>query len=131
MSRRRDRRPWTERPATVVVAFALTGAVSTALCLTGRLAPGAATALHLAGMSALAFGLFALDKARASRGGRRVAETCLLLAAALGGALGAVAGMRAWRHKTRHARFRLLLPLLALLQVAFLAGVVAAASGRV
>jgi len=59
-------------------------------------------ALSLANL--LAFSLFAIDKARARAGGRRIPERALLLAA-LFGALGAWLGQRLLRHKTRKQPF--------------------------
>ena len=51
----------------------------------------------------IAFAAFGLDKARAQRGQYRIAESTLLLFAFLGGTLGAYAGRKAFRHKTRGA----------------------------
>jgi uncharacterized membrane protein YsdA (DUF1294 family) len=59
-------------------------------------------ALSIANLVALS--LFALDKARARAGGRRIPERTLLLAALLGG-LGAWLGQRLLRHKTRKQPF--------------------------
>lgn len=62
------------------------------------------------------FLLYALDKVRARRRrGRRVPERTLLLCALAGGGAGALLGMELLRHKTRHTRFRILVPLGALL----------------
>lgn len=66
--------------------------------------------------------LFWIDKRRSVREGRRrVAERVLLGGAALGGAVGAVLGMSLLRHKTRHMRFRVLVPVLAILHAGLLA----------
>jgi len=68
--------------------------------------------LYLLFINATAFLLMALDKSQARRGGRRIRERTLLLAAALGGTPGAWIAMRTWRHKTRHAAFAVGIPLL-------------------
>lgn len=59
-----------------------------------------------------------LDKGLARGGGRRIPERSLWALAWLGGAPGAWAGMRLFRHKTRHDSFRLGFPVLALAQAA-------------
>ena len=48
----------------------------------------------------------------------RIPEKTLFLPAILGGALGGVAGMRLFHHKTRHWYFKYGFPLLLLLQLA-------------
>ncbi len=58
------------------------------------------------------FLLMGLDKRRARRGAWRISEKALFLLAVLGGSLGAIAGMRTFRHKTRHWYFRYGLPAL-------------------
>jgi uncharacterized membrane protein YsdA (DUF1294 family) len=57
--------------------------------------------------------LFWHDKRRAIAGGRRVPEATLLWWAALGGWVGALAGRRWFRHKTRKQPFATLLLLIA------------------
>ncbi len=52
------------------------------------------------------------DKKKAQRGAWRIPEATLLTVAALGGSLGGLIGMQAFRHKTRHLRFAVGLPLL-------------------
>jgi uncharacterized membrane protein YsdA (DUF1294 family) len=63
-------------------------------------------AVYLVLVNALAYGVYWLDKRRASRGGRRVSERELLLWAAAGGSVGAWLAMRRLRHKTRKFSFR-------------------------
>ncbi|MBQ3133615.1 MAG: DUF1294 domain-containing protein [Clostridia bacterium] len=66
-------------------------------------------------MSLVAFLLTVYDKASAKAGGRRVPERTLLLVAALGGALVEWLTMRLIRHKTKHPKFMIGLPLLIVL----------------
>jgi uncharacterized membrane protein YsdA (DUF1294 family) len=69
----------------------------------------------------ITFYLMAHDKTQARKhGGRRVRERTLFLLAAAGGALGSIAGMRIWRHKTKHVSFVIGMPSLLLLQVVLL-----------
>jgi len=73
-------------------------------------------AIYLLAINLAAFILFAADKARARRHGRRIPERALLLPAALGGSIGALLAMRLYRHKTKKNKFRFGVPLLLLLQ---------------
>ena len=74
--------------------------------------------LYLALMNLAAFAAMGVDKGRARRGRWRVSEKALFLPALLGGALGGVLGMRAFRHKTRRWYFRFGFPALLVLQLA-------------
>ena len=59
----------------------------------------------------ITFAMYGADKGKA-RGGRwRISETALIACAFLMGGLGSFLGMRAFRHKTRHLKFKLLIPL--------------------
>jgi uncharacterized membrane protein YsdA (DUF1294 family) len=64
--------------------------------------------------------LMAHDKTQARKHGRRVRERTLFLLAAAGGSLGSIAGMRIWRHKTKHVSFALGMPALLVLNAAIL-----------
>ena len=66
----------------------------------------------------LAFIAFGRDKSLARRGRYRIPEARLLLYAAMGGAIGALLGMRCFRHKTRKLRFRIMTPLILCLHIA-------------
>ena len=68
-----------------------------------------------------AFALYGADKRRARRGAWRIPERTLLAIALLLGGAGAFAGMRVFRHKTKHLSFRILVPLGAVISVAALA----------
>lgn len=74
-----------------------------------------------------AFLVFGWDKLLAKTGEkrgkpRRVPEKTLFLLALLGGSVGALLGMRVWRHKTLHKRFRFGIPLILILQAALAVG---------
>lgn len=60
------------------------------------------------------------DKRKARKNLWRTPESTLLLLAFIGGAIGAFFGMILCRHKIRKAKFYLTVPLLALLQIAFI-----------
>lgn len=68
----------------------------------------------------IVFVVYGVDKRRARKKEWRIPERTLLLIAALFGAAGALAGMLAFRHKTKHARFCILVPLFLLLQAALI-----------
>jgi uncharacterized membrane protein YsdA (DUF1294 family) len=73
----------------------------------------------------LAFALFGIDKRRAVAGGWRIREATLIGVALMGGWLGAKAGQRRFRHKTRKQPFARRLNAAGVLQVGVL--IVAAA----
>lgn len=77
--------------------------------------------IALAAMNALTFALYGVDKSRARRGAWRIRESTLLGAAACFGALGALLGMYAFHHKTKHRAFALGVPAMLLVQVVLLA----------
>jgi len=55
---------------------------------------------------------YAIDKAKSKRkGSRRIPERTLLWVARLGGGVGCWLGMMLFRHKTKHTRFMVLVPL--------------------
>lgn len=58
-----------------------------------------------AALSLLAFILYGADKHKARRGLWRIPEKTLLLTSFLGGALGGLAAMQIFRHKTKHWYF--------------------------
>ena len=62
-------------------------------------------------MSFITFALFGIDKRRAKKGMWRISEKTLLLCAFFMGSPGALAGMRVFRHKTKHKKFTVLAPL--------------------
>ena len=77
-----------------------------------------------AAANALAFFAMGWDKRCARLNERRIPENTLLLMALCGGGTGAWLGMKQFRHKTRHWRFSLGLPVIALFQIGLFAYVV-------
>ena len=72
---------------------------------------------YLVLINAAAFVLMLADKQKARRGAWRIPEATLLGVAVLGGSIGAIAGMQLFRHKTRHWKFKLGLPLILAAQI--------------
>ena len=75
-------------------------------------------ALYLAVINLAAFVAFGADKHRARRHLWRVPEKTLFALALFGGSVGALCGMRAFHHKTRHWYFRWGIPAILLAQLA-------------
>lgn len=71
--------------------------------------------LVVATIPLLAFMLFALDKFLSKIGAWRIPEALLLWIALLGGAAGALAAMKIFRHKTCKKRFTIGIPMMLLL----------------
>ena len=69
----------------------------------------------------VAFAMYGADKFFAKKDMWRISEKALLGIAAIGGAFGAFAGMETFRHKTKHAKFKILVPVLMLAHAGLLA----------
>ena len=76
---------------------------------------------YLIFINLLAFLLMGLDKAKARRHRWRIPEKTLFLSAIIGGSIGAILGMQIFRHKTKHASFRIGMPCILLVQLALAA----------
>ena len=76
-----------------------------------------AIVIYLAAINVITFIMFGADKARAAQGRWRISESALILAALLGGSIGALAGMRIFHHKTRHRKFTVGIPVILALQI--------------
>ena len=66
----------------------------------------------------IVFLLYGIDKLKAKSGAWRISEKALLLCAFFLGGVGAFAGMKVFRHKTRHTSFNILVPLFAVMCLA-------------
>ena len=69
----------------------------------------------------VAFIMMWSDKRRARKGKRRIPEATLFSVAGLGGSIGAIAGMYAFRHKTKHKSFVYGMPAILAAQIAVIA----------
>ena len=73
--------------------------------------------IYLLIINALSFLLMLIDKQKAKKGLWRIPEKTLLAIALLGGSLGGIVGMKMFRHKTKHLKFSLGLPLFLTVQI--------------
>jgi len=65
----------------------------------------------------IVFTLYAADKRKAEKNKWRISEATLIICAFLMGGFGAFFGMKILRHKTKHMKFKLLVPLAVLVNV--------------
>lgn len=73
--------------------------------------------LYLIIINAAALLLMLADKLKARRGAWRISEATLIGVAAIGGSVGALIGMHLFRHKTRHVKFTIGIPVILALQI--------------
>ncbi len=73
--------------------------------------------LYLLLINAVAFLLMLIDKWKAKKNLWRISEATLMSTAILGGGIGALLGMYAVHHKTRHLKFTLGIPLILAVQI--------------
>ena len=83
--------------------------------------PAGALAVWLIAINLVTFAVYGIDKRRARRGAWRVPEKTLFLLPLLGGIIGALLGMRVFRHKTKHWYFVWGVPAILLAQIALAA----------
>lgn len=72
----------------------------------------------------IVFAVYGADKYKAIHGSWRISELALILMSFLLGGIGGFCGMRIWHHKTRHWKFRILVPLSLAVSIAGIAGIV-------
>ena len=73
--------------------------------------------LYLCIINAIGFSLMLIDKLKAKNNLWRIPEATLLGVAVIGGSLGWIAGMQLARHKTKHLKFAIGLPVILAAQV--------------
>ena len=75
-------------------------------------------------MELIGFVVCGVDKHKAKKGKWRISEAAIIGIAALGGGLGVLAGMKLFRHKTKHKKFTVGVPLIIILHILILAAVI-------
>ena len=73
--------------------------------------------VYLLIVNAAGFLLMLVDKIKAKRNLWRIPEATLITVAAIGGSIGSIAGMNLFRHKTKHAKFYIGLPVILTFQI--------------
>ena len=76
--------------------------------------------IYMVIMSVIGFVSMGIDKKRAINKKWRIPEKTLFIIAFLGGAAGSVLGMRIFKHKTKHMKFVIFMPLFLALQISAL-----------
>lgn len=74
--------------------------------------------LYVIIMNIIGVMMMGIDKSRAKRHAWRIPEKTLFLISLLGGSVGSLAGMYLFRHKTKHMKFVIGMPLILLIQIA-------------
>lgn len=69
-------------------------------------------------LNVVTFIAYGIDKQRARKGRWRISEQTLLLLPMIGGSVGGYLGMKIWRHKTQHKKFRYGLPAILIIHCA-------------
>ena len=73
---------------------------------------------YLTIINAVGFAFMLVDKRRARQKRWRIPETTLMGIAAIGGSIGCLFGMYTFRHKTKHPKFTIGIPVILVLQIA-------------
>ena len=73
--------------------------------------------IYLIIINVVTFFVYGIDKYKAKHAKWRIPEATLLLLAVVGGSVGAWCGMKVWRHKTMHKKFKYGVPVIFILQV--------------
>ncbi|MGN1267271.1 MAG: DUF1294 domain-containing protein [Dorea sp.] len=74
--------------------------------------------IYLIAVNLVAFAMYGSDKRKAKKNQWRIPEATLLGVALIGGSVGALLGMKVFRHKTKHWKFKIMVPLFLVLHLA-------------
>lgn len=75
-------------------------------------------AVYLILINLITFVVYGVDKSLAIKHKWRISEATLIMLAVIGGSIGAFLGMQVFRHKTKHMKFVIGVPVIIVLQVA-------------
>ena len=73
--------------------------------------------VYFVSVNLIGFALMGIDKYRAKKRAFRIPEATLFIVALIGGSIGSILGMYAFRHKTRHWYFVYGMPAIFILQI--------------
>ena len=76
---------------------------------------------YLIAVNLIGFALMGIDKYKAKKRAFRIPEATLFIVAIIGGSIGSIFGMYAFRHKTRHWYFVYGMPAILILQILLIA----------
>ena len=76
---------------------------------------------YLIAVNLIGFALMGIDKYKAKKRAFRIPEATLFIDAIIGGSIGSIIGMYAFRHKTRHWYFVYGMPAILILQILLIA----------
>ncbi len=73
--------------------------------------------IYIVLINVTAFIMYGIDKNKAKKHRWRIPEATLIGVAVIGGSVGALIGMQFFRHKTKHPKFYIGVPLIIILQI--------------
>ena len=76
--------------------------------------------VYFVSVNLIGFAFMGIDKYKAKKRAFRIPEATLFIVAIIGGSIGSLLGMYAFRHKTRHRSFIYGMPFILLVQIALI-----------
>lgn len=76
--------------------------------------------VYFVSVNLIGFAFMGIDKYKAKKRAFRIPEATLFIVAIIGGSIGSLLGMYAFRHKTRHRSFTYGMPFILLVQIALI-----------
>lgn len=76
--------------------------------------------VYLLAINIITFIIYGIDKYKAKKHKWRISEKALVGLAVIGGFVGAIAGMKIFRHKTKHMKFMIGVPIIAVIWIVVL-----------